>query len=135
MTDSYRQIANLVAAYAERVDLGDFDDFDGVAKLLEHAAIGSGTVGDAPVIGRRAVRRLYESTTSRYPDGTPCRASCSSRAWTAATTTRSNGNRAHGASRSAGFWSTWSGIPATISSSSCPTDIRPANGVRGPVRP
>lgn len=68
MTDSYRQIANLVATYAERIDLGDFDS---VAELLDHAAIGSGTVGDAPVIGRRAVRRLYESTTRRYPDGTP----------------------------------------------------------------
>jgi hypothetical protein len=71
-------VENLIAEYAERIDAGDFD---GVADLLAGAAVGADTgagAGDADEIdtsmqlrGRDNIRRLYESTTRRYEDGTP----------------------------------------------------------------
>ncbi len=77
MTDSAIAIGNLIARYAELIDLGDFD---GVADLLADAAVGEGPVGEGPVgegagtgllTGRDAIRAMFTSTTRRYPDGTP----------------------------------------------------------------
>jgi hypothetical protein len=68
MTDSYQQIANLIATYAERIDLGDFE---GVADLLADAAVGSGDESTELLTGREGILGLYRSTTRRYPDGTP----------------------------------------------------------------
>lgn len=67
MSDDHVAITNLVFAYAERIDAGDFD---GVAALLADADV-SGE-GGAPVRGVDAVRAMYERTTRRYEDdGTP----------------------------------------------------------------
>jgi 3-phenylpropionate/cinnamic acid dioxygenase small subunit len=66
MTDSARAIENLVYAYAERIDAGDFA---GVGDLFRH-----GRIQAAPglvVEGAEKVQRLYEQTTRRYEDGTP----------------------------------------------------------------
>jgi hypothetical protein len=56
-----------LATYAERIDAGDFD---GVGELFAR-----GVVADADGVelarGARAVTRLFESTTRRFPDGTP----------------------------------------------------------------
>jgi hypothetical protein len=68
MTDSYQQIANLIATYAERIDLGDFE---GVADLLADAAVGQGDEATDLLTGRHGILGLYRSTTRRYPDGTP----------------------------------------------------------------
>jgi 3-phenylpropionate/cinnamic acid dioxygenase small subunit len=61
-------IANLVYAYAERIDAGDFE---GVADLLAHADVtNEGVPGSTR--GRDAVLALYRSTTRLYPaTGTP----------------------------------------------------------------
>jgi 3-phenylpropionate/cinnamic acid dioxygenase small subunit len=64
--DSAREIENLVYAYAERIDDGDFD---GVAELFRH-----GRIEAAPGVvfeGVDAVRSLYDSTTRLHDDGTP----------------------------------------------------------------
>jgi ketosteroid isomerase-like protein len=67
VSDDHVAITNLVYAYAERIDAGDFD---GVAALLADADV-SGE-GGAPVRGVDAVRAMYERTTRRYEDdGTP----------------------------------------------------------------
>ncbi len=67
MTDSAVQVANLIARYAELVDAGDFD---GLGDLLADAAVGE--VGnDSLLVGRDAVRSMFETTTRRYEDGTP----------------------------------------------------------------
>lgn len=66
MPDSARAIENLVYAYAERIDAGDFA---GVAELFRH-----GRIEAAPGVvieGADAVRSLYERTTRRHADGTP----------------------------------------------------------------
>jgi hypothetical protein len=66
MPDSARTIENLVYAYAERIDAGDFA---GVGDLFRH-----GRIQAAPgvvVEGAEKVQRLYEQTTRRYEDGTP----------------------------------------------------------------
>jgi hypothetical protein len=66
MPDSARAIENLVYAYAERIDGGDFA---GVGELFRH-----GRIQAAPGVlieGAEKVQRLYESTTRRYDDGTP----------------------------------------------------------------
>jgi 3-phenylpropionate/cinnamic acid dioxygenase small subunit len=67
MTDNARAIENLVYAYAERIDGGDFA---GVGELFRH-----GRILAAPGVvieGAEKVRKLYESTTRRYDDdGTP----------------------------------------------------------------
>ncbi len=75
MTDSSVAVSNLIARYAELIDLGDFD---GVADLLADAAVGDGTsggggAGDTPRLlrGREAILAMFTSTTRRYPDGTP----------------------------------------------------------------
>jgi SnoaL-like domain len=61
------EIANLVARYAELIDLGDFD---GVAELLDRASVG-GADGEGMLSGTAAIRSLFESTARPYPDGTP----------------------------------------------------------------
>lgn len=64
--DDSRVIENLLYAYAECIDAGDFD---GVGALFRH-----GRIEAAPGVlieGEDAVRGLYERTTRRYEDGTP----------------------------------------------------------------
>jgi 3-phenylpropionate/cinnamic acid dioxygenase small subunit len=66
MPDHARAIENLIYAYAERIDAGDFD---GVAELFEH-----GRIEAAPGImieGAEQVRKLYEGSTRLYDEGTP----------------------------------------------------------------
>ncbi len=71
MTDSAREIENLLYTYAERIDRGDFD---GVAELFSHGRI-HGQEGGGPGAvfeGRDAVRALYGRTTRLHDDtGTP----------------------------------------------------------------
>ncbi len=67
MSDSATEVANLIGRYAELIDAGDFD---GVAHLLGHAAVGG--AGDEGVLtGRESIGKLFASTARRYPDGTP----------------------------------------------------------------
>jgi 3-phenylpropionate/cinnamic acid dioxygenase small subunit len=66
MKDSRSVITDLVYAYAERIDLGDFD---GVADLLAHAEV-SGD-GDFVRRGRDEILAMYTEGTRRYEDGTP----------------------------------------------------------------
>jgi ketosteroid isomerase-like protein len=61
-------ITKLIYLYAERIDTGDFD---GVADLFADATLTFEGYGDA-ISGRDAVARLYERSTRRYEDGTPC---------------------------------------------------------------
>lgn len=67
MTDSAIAISNLIARYAELIDLGDFE---GVADLLGKAAVGE---KDSPSLldGRDAILAMFTSTTRLHPDGTP----------------------------------------------------------------
>jgi len=71
MTDSatpgaVRAIENLIAAYAELVDAGDFE---GLADLLAEATFGGD--GDAVVTGRDAIGTVFRSLVRVYDDGTP----------------------------------------------------------------
>ncbi len=62
---SYRAIENLIAAYAELVDDGDFA---GLGALLADATfIGGG----APVRGAEAIEKMFGETVIIYDDGTP----------------------------------------------------------------
>jgi 3-phenylpropionate/cinnamic acid dioxygenase small subunit len=64
--DDARRIENLIYAYAERIDAGDFV---GVAELFRH-----GRIEAAPGViieGADQALALYERTTRRYDDGTP----------------------------------------------------------------
>lgn len=61
------QISDLLYAYAERIDAGDFD---GLADLLAHAELTAEGAGHV-TRGAEGVRALYEATTLRYEDGTP----------------------------------------------------------------
>jgi ketosteroid isomerase-like protein len=66
MPDDSREIENLVYAYAERIDAGDFA---GVGELFSH-----GRIEAAPGVvmeGSEQVQNLYERATRRYDDGTP----------------------------------------------------------------
>jgi ketosteroid isomerase-like protein len=68
MLSGYFAIPNLVATYAERIDLGDFE---GVADLFAHATI---TVeeNDIVVTGKAEAQAMYSQWTRRYEDtGTP----------------------------------------------------------------
>ena len=68
MGGSREAIEKLVFLYAERIDQGDFG---GVAELFAEAEL-SVEGSDVVTRGRDAVRKLYETTTRRYPDdGTP----------------------------------------------------------------
>ncbi len=65
--DDAQHIANCIYAYAERIDLGDFE---GVAQVLAHADVTfEGVEGSQR--GVDALTALYASTTKRYDDGTP----------------------------------------------------------------
>lgn len=64
-SSSYRAIENLIAAYAEFVDGGDFT---GLGALLADATFtGSG----APVSGPDAIEKMFSNTLITYDDGTP----------------------------------------------------------------
>lgn len=65
--DGERAIAALVMAYAERIDLGEFE---GVAELLRHAAVTTEGSGEVRT-GYDAVLDMYRRSTRRYEDGTP----------------------------------------------------------------
>jgi 3-phenylpropionate/cinnamic acid dioxygenase small subunit len=71
VTDSAREIENLLYTYADRIDRGDFD---GVAELFTHGRI-HGVEGGGPETvfeGRDEVRALYGRTTRIHEDtGTP----------------------------------------------------------------
>jgi hypothetical protein len=67
MSDGNIAVGNLIARYAELIDGGDFD---GVADLLAHAAVGQAE-GDALLTGRDAILGMFTATTRLYPDGTP----------------------------------------------------------------
>jgi ketosteroid isomerase-like protein len=60
-------VANLVFAYAERIDAGDFE---GVAELFRHGEI-TVSGNDVRRAGIDQVRGMYEGWTRRYADGTP----------------------------------------------------------------
>lgn len=66
MPDSARSIENLLYAYAERIDAGDFA---GVAELFHDGRIkaGPGVVFE----GSEQVRGMYDRTTRLHGDGTP----------------------------------------------------------------
>ncbi|MEZ4280439.1 MAG: nuclear transport factor 2 family protein [Myxococcota bacterium] len=67
ITESYIEIMNLVYAYPERIDAGDFA---GVGELFADAVFE--TEGGQPLVGSRAVQENFERWTRRYPDdGTP----------------------------------------------------------------
>jgi len=66
-TESYIEIMNLVYAYPERIDAGDFA---GVGELFADAVFQ--TEGGEPLEGSAAVQANFERWTRRYPDdGTP----------------------------------------------------------------
>ena len=60
-------ITNLIYAYAERIDEGDFA---GVAEVFEYATLSFEGFGEA-ISGRDVIEKLYTNTTRRYDDGTP----------------------------------------------------------------
>ena len=70
MTDSAREIENLLYIYAELIDSGDLD---GVAGLFAHGRIVAGpeTSGQATFEGREQVLGMYRAATRLYEDGTP----------------------------------------------------------------
>ena len=70
MSDSAREIENLLYLYAERIDGGDLD---GLAELFTHGCIrpGPDLAGEATFRGRDQVRGMYEAATRLYDDGTP----------------------------------------------------------------
>jgi ketosteroid isomerase-like protein len=62
---TYQAIENLIAAYAELVDAGDFA---GLGDLLADAVFtGSGP----PVSGRQPIETMFQDTLIVYADGTP----------------------------------------------------------------
>ena len=70
MSDSAREIENLVYTYAERLDAGDLD---GVAALFAHGRIAGMEDGPPETVftGIAGVRQMYEMATRLYEDGTP----------------------------------------------------------------
>jgi hypothetical protein len=67
LTESYVEVMNLIHAYPDCIDRGDYA---GIAELLGDAEI---EMGDGSVLtGRAEVQAYYERWTRRYPDdGTP----------------------------------------------------------------
>ena len=63
----HEAIGQLLARYAELIDAGDFA---GVGELLGDIDV---TMDDGTVVatGPDAIRRMYETTTRRFDDGTP----------------------------------------------------------------
>ncbi|MGB9224410.1 nuclear transport factor 2 family protein [Mycobacterium sp.] len=70
MSDSAREITNLIYTYAELIDGGDLD---GVAGLFEHGRICGVENGPPETVfeGTTRVREMYEMATRIYEDGTP----------------------------------------------------------------
>lgn len=70
MSDSAREITNLIYRYAELLDAGDLD---GVAALFAHGRICGVEDGPPETVfnGTAGVRKMYEMATRIYPDGTP----------------------------------------------------------------
>lgn len=70
MTDSARDITNLIYRYAELLDAGDLD---GVAALFAHGRICGVEDGPPETVfsGVAGVRKMYEMATRIYEDGTP----------------------------------------------------------------
>ncbi|UUO03042.1 nuclear transport factor 2 family protein [Mycolicibacterium novocastrense] len=70
MSDSAREIENLVYAYAERIDSGDFD---GVGALFTHGRIHAVENGPPDTVfeGATRVRQMFEMAVRLYDDGTP----------------------------------------------------------------
>jgi len=66
-SSDYNAIMNLLALYAERVDLGDAK---GTAELFKNADVKWGA--NAPIIhGSEAILQLYENNIKLHKDGTP----------------------------------------------------------------
>ncbi|MCZ8381468.1 nuclear transport factor 2 family protein [Mycobacterium sp. CPCC 205372] len=70
MTDSAREIENLIYSYAERVDAGDLG---AVADLFAHGRICGVENGPPETVfeGTARVRQMYDMATRLYEDGTP----------------------------------------------------------------
>ena len=70
MSDSAREIENLVFEYAERLDAGDID---GVAALFANGRICGLENGPPETVfaGADRVRQMYDMATQLYEDGTP----------------------------------------------------------------
>ena len=70
MSDSAREIENLLYTYAERIDAGDLD---GVAALFAHGRIAGMENGPPETVfeGTTRVRQMYDMATRLYDDGTP----------------------------------------------------------------
>jgi 3-phenylpropionate/cinnamic acid dioxygenase small subunit len=70
MSDSDREIQNLVYTYAQRLDAGDLD---GVAELFAHGRICGVENGPPETVfeGTAGVRKMFEMATRLYDDGTP----------------------------------------------------------------
>jgi 3-phenylpropionate/cinnamic acid dioxygenase small subunit len=70
MSDSAREIENLVFEYAERLDAGDID---GVAALFANGRICGVENGPPETVfaGADRVRQMYDMATKLYEDGTP----------------------------------------------------------------
>jgi 3-phenylpropionate/cinnamic acid dioxygenase small subunit len=70
MSDSAREITNLIYRYAELIDAGDFD---GVAGLFAHGRICGVENGPPETVfnGTAGVRQMYEMAVLIHPDGTP----------------------------------------------------------------
>ncbi len=70
MSDSGREITNLIYRYAELLDAGDMD---GVAGLFAHGRICGVENGPPETVfsGTAGVRKMYEMATRIYEDGTP----------------------------------------------------------------
>jgi 3-phenylpropionate/cinnamic acid dioxygenase small subunit len=70
MSDSAREITNLIYNYAELLDAGDLD---GVAGLFAHGRICGVENGPPETVfsGSTGVRQMYAMATKIYEDGTP----------------------------------------------------------------
>jgi ketosteroid isomerase-like protein len=68
MTDDADAILSLLATYAARLDAGDFA---GLATLFEHAVVTSADSG-MHVTGTAEVLDIFEQSTRRFANGTPC---------------------------------------------------------------
>ena len=70
MSDSAREITNLIYSYAELLDAGDLD---AVAELFAHGRVCGVENGPPETVfdGTARVRQMYEMATRIYEDGTP----------------------------------------------------------------
>jgi 3-phenylpropionate/cinnamic acid dioxygenase small subunit len=70
LSNSAREIENLIYTYAELIDAGDLD---GVAALFAHGRICGVENGPPETVftGTAGVRHMYEMATRLYEDGTP----------------------------------------------------------------